>query len=279
MDNGDGKMLLDKLLQCDMQIQLQQPTMTQSNGSNSSNSRDRALAYLAAWANVVQPIAGLLLSEKVLLLQHSGCAITLLHCLQRSLNAMPLFLLPNDTFLTFHNQSATLTFFEQSVLLRRIQDELLTPMRRLDVQRVEFAALKALLLLQPDIVGLSIETQNLVLHSREALLRAMFTATATTCGGGTPSTIRMECGTAIRCSQLLLLLPMLFTVAQAISNNPVMAHLFGFFTTNPETTAKADDANAEQANAIAAVGDEYLEQNQQKMEEEAEEEREVTVHT
>ena len=86
----------------------------------------------------------------MLLLRHNTAAFSVLHTVQRSLHSSHL-VLPNDTFLPITSSNGT----PLSPALTQLLDEILLPLRRITVSEAEVAFLKALLLLSPDVTGLT----------------------------------------------------------------------------------------------------------------------------
>lgn len=105
-----------------------------------------------------------------------------------------------------------------SLLMSRLMDELITPLRRMNVEQAEFVTIKALLLLQPDLSGLTVMSRDRIREARDNFLRALF---GYLCSRTNPA------DASVRQSSLLMLVPALFSIGQAISNNPTLCSLFG----------------------------------------------------
>ncbi|CAG9536830.1 unnamed protein product [Cercopithifilaria johnstoni] len=178
-----------------------------------NNSRQRSISLMIGWANLLHPIPELPFTDKVLLLKHCSQAFSLLHTVQRSLSSTHI-VLPNDTLLTltpFH-------YPDLVAIVSRIMDELLTPLRRINVEKAEVSALKALVLLHPDITGLTITSREKLREARDGVLRALFTYIKQILSPG---------DTSVRLSNLLLIIPSLFSVAQTIAQNNQLGVIFG----------------------------------------------------
>lgn len=111
-----------------------------------------------------------------------------------------------------------LLYFKQ-IHVYKFKKELLEPICRLKLVQNEFACLKALILLQSDLNGLSISTHILVSETRARVQQALFLFLAQQL-----STL-ME--TTIRFASILNLLPALTGIAEAITVNKTLGVLFG----------------------------------------------------
>lgn len=103
-------------------------------------------------------------------------------------------------------------------IVSRILDELLTPLRRINVEKAEIAALKALVLLHPDITSLTIVSREKLREARDGVLRALFTYIKQLLSPG---------DTSVRLSNLLLIIPSLYSVAQTLAQNNQLGVIFG----------------------------------------------------
>uniref|UniRef100_A0A915PJL3 Nuclear hormone receptor family member nhr-14 n=1 Tax=Setaria digitata TaxID=48799 RepID=A0A915PJL3_9BILA len=178
-----------------------------------NNSRQRSISLMIGWANLLHPIPELPFTDKVLLLKHCSPAFSLLYTVQRSLSSTHI-VLPNDTVLAltpFHYPDLIAT-------VSRILDELLTPLRRINVEKAEISALKALVLLHPDVTGLSITSREKLREARDGVLRALFTYLKQILAPG---------DTSVRLSNLLLVIPSLYSIAQALAQNTQLGVIFG----------------------------------------------------
>ncbi|VDK66713.1 unnamed protein product [Onchocerca ochengi] len=178
-----------------------------------NNSRQRSISLMIGWANLLHPIPELPFTDKVLLLKHCSPAFSLLHTVQRSLSSTHI-VLPNDTVLTltpFH-------YPDLVAVISRILDELLTPLRRINVEKAEMSALKALVLLHPDVTGLTITSREKLREARDGVLRALFTYL---------KQILSPDDISVRLSNLLLIIPSLYSVAQMLAQNTQLGVIFG----------------------------------------------------
>lgn len=150
---------------------------------------------------------------QVLLLKHCSPAFSLLHTVQRSLCSASL-VLPNDTVLSLTSLNSP----ELVAAVSRIFDEILAPLRRISIEKAELSTLKALILLHPDVTGISAGSREKLRESRDGLLRALFTYLSQILAPG---------DTSVRLSSLLLIIPALYSIAQLLSQNPQLGALFG----------------------------------------------------
>nr|CAD2198589.1 unnamed protein product [Meloidogyne enterolobii] len=184
----NGKNLLDELIQIDLNVQLQ----------NNEDSKLQALEYIVLWVYSFSPIAQLPFNEKSLLIQRCFNLFILILCLQRSIKSSPLIILPNNSFFLPSNLEEENIEIATQIQLQ-IEVELLQPLLRINIKQSEFAFLKALLLLQPDIVGISENSKNIISQARENLINAI---------------ISYDNCNNTRLAQLLLFLPSLFVVCE-----------------------------------------------------------------
>lgn len=170
---------------------------------------------------------------QVLLLKHCSAAFSLLHTIQRSLCSTHI-VLPNDTFLTL----ASLHNPDLVSAVSRILDELLAPLRRINVEKAEVSALKALVLLHPDVMGLTITSREKLREARDGVLRALFTYL---------SQMLVPGDTSVRLSNLLLVIPSLYSVAQTLSQNNQLGVIFGLTDRTPGTNKLIPSAVSDRA--------------------------------
>ncbi|VDM37070.1 unnamed protein product [Toxocara canis] len=160
--------------------------------------------------------------RSVLLLKHCSAAFSLLHTVQRSL-CSPHIVLPDDTYLS-------LTSLHSSDLvsaISRILDELLSPLRRINVEKAELAALKSLMLLHPDVTGLSASSRDKLREARDGVLRALFNYLCQ---------IFSPADASVRLSNLLMIVPALFSVSQSLAENSQLGTLFGLSDNAPASS-------------------------------------------
>ncbi|CAB3400024.1 unnamed protein product [Caenorhabditis bovis] len=177
------------------------------------NSRQRAVNHLIGWTNMLHPLPEIPLEDKMLILKKYAPSFTLLGTMQRSINTSH-FVLPNDQILSLSSSHPA----ELIHVISRILDELLTPLRRMNADQSEFSCLKALLLLTPDVAGLSSGSREKIRDARDALLKALFAYLTNT---------HPSIEASLRVSTLLMIIPSLISVSQSIMEYPMLSDLFG----------------------------------------------------
>jgi nuclear factor 4 len=204
-----SRKLMDTLLNIEARV-LQ---MTSHDDRLPCTSRQRSVSLVINWANVLHPLPDLPFNDKILLLKHCSSAFSLVHTLQRSLSSAHI-VLPNDSCLSLSNVYPA----DISSAIGRILDELLSPIRRLGIDCTEFACLKALILLQPDVSGLSITSRDRVRETRDGLLRAFFVYLQQS---------RNATDASLRQSALLMLTPSIYAIGQLLAENSSLGPVFG----------------------------------------------------
>jgi hypothetical protein len=197
--------------------------------SDPANSRQKAIELLVNWSNLLHPLPEIAFNDKVRsfkkaiinfarfqvqLLNNSKSPFVLLDILQKSTNCSYLLMPDGFTKLSFSAQYPN----EVSTLISRIMDELIAPLRRMNVERAEFVTIKAFLLLQPDLGGLNVMSRDRIRESRDSFMRALF---------GYLCSRSNAVDASIRQSSLLMLIPSLFSIGKAIAENSTLCSLFG----------------------------------------------------
>ncbi|CAO4386645.1 unnamed protein product [Caenorhabditis nigoni] len=214
MGNSVSRKLIEMLLDIEHRLASNQSmNALLRDESETKSSRQRAVNYLIGWTNMLHPLPEVPLADKLLLLKKFSSAFTLLGTMQRSM-ALPHFVLPNDQVLSITCQHPQ----ELYDALTRIIDELLTPLRRLRTDHAEFSCLKALLLLNPDVVGISNSTRDKIRDARDQLLKALFAYMSNT---------QNSIEASLRVSSLLMIVPSLISVSSMIMEFPGLSDLFG----------------------------------------------------
>ena len=217
LTNEASKRLIEMLM--DIEIRLTSGLSANEDEATKLSARQRIINLIISWSNMLHPLPELQFNDKVNLLKHCTSAFGLLQTLQRSMSSAHI-VLPNETYL-----SLTTTYSpEVSTIISRILDELLTPLRRINVERSEFACLKAFILLQPDICGLSVTTRERIRESRDSFTRALFTHMSHT---------HSVSDAAVRLSSLQMILPSLFSISKEICENATLGTLFGLVEAAP----------------------------------------------
>uniref|UniRef100_A0AC35UIP3 Nuclear receptor domain-containing protein n=1 Tax=Rhabditophanes sp. KR3021 TaxID=114890 RepID=A0AC35UIP3_9BILA len=223
------------------------------NGKNAISARQKCVNQMISWANSLIPLPDLNFQDKVKVLRHSSTAFSLLNTLQRSMTSAHI-VLPDDQVLSL----SSLYTNEVSNIVTKVLDELLAPLRRLNVERVEFSVLKALIVLSSDISGISINSKDKLREAREVLLKSFFNCLSQNCPGVEAS---------LRISSLLLMIPSFFSVGKIIEDNSSLGQLFGVSdggSQNPfSISPPVQQQSINQNNIISALSRQSPQQNLQ----------------
>ncbi|KAH7729146.1 Nuclear hormone receptor family member nhr-14 [Aphelenchoides avenae] len=204
-----------------------------------TSARQRTISLVIQWANMLHPLPELPFNDKVHLLKHCSAAFSLLNTMQRSM-ASAHIVLPNDAYLSLSSMYSA----DISGVVSRILDELLSPLRRLGVECSEFACLKALVLLQPDVSGLSVTSRDRIRESRDSFLRALFTYLHQS---------RSAPDASVRQSNLLMIVPSLFSIGQTVLENATLGPVFGL----SDQSAPVPQPAVSVADTASLIGDVY----------------------
>ncbi|VDD86004.1 unnamed protein product [Enterobius vermicularis] len=217
-----------KIMDTVFSIEYQFQTIRNKNGTSAEeltkkfSSRQENISNIVCWTNLLHPISDLPFSDrpfkqspifKVLLMTHSFSAFSLLNTMQRSLYSQTI-VLPNNTSLPIPADRGN----KLSFALTQLLDELLLPLRQTAVTAAEFASLKAILLLSPNVSGLTATARVRLQQARDDLLRALFVHL---------SQIHSPHDASFRLCSLLMIVPSLFSLSNNLTNNIHLGALFG----------------------------------------------------
>lgn len=107
--------------------------------------------------------------------------------------------------------------FKTSNITPRVLDEIVWPMRQLQMREEEFVCLKALAFLHPEAKGLSTESQTVIRGERNRVLRAIYSFILEQSPEEAP----------IRYGNILLLIPALKGLTQLLIENMTLTKFFG----------------------------------------------------
>jgi len=223
-----SRRLIEMLLDIEMRLTSNVPSLL-GDENEAQSARQRSINLMINWSNMLHPLPDLPFNDKVSLLKHCTGAFGLLQTLQRSMTSAHI-VLPNDTYLSLTSAYPS----EVTAIVSRILDELLAPLRRISVERAEFACLKALVLLQPDICGLSVNSRERIRESRDSFIRALFSYLTHTYSTS---------DAAVRLSSLQMILPSLFSVAKEIGDNNILGSLFGLVEPSSSTVSTTQSSS------------------------------------
>ncbi|XP_050550790.1 hepatocyte nuclear factor 4-gamma isoform X4 [Spodoptera frugiperda] len=112
------------------------------------------LLILVEWAKYIPAFTELHLDDQVALLRAHAGEHLLLGCARRSLHVSDVLLLGNNCIITKHNIDGRMDI-DISMIGMRVMDEIVKPLREIDIDDTEFACLKAIVFFDPNAKGLS----------------------------------------------------------------------------------------------------------------------------
>ncbi|XP_028028321.1 hepatocyte nuclear factor 4-gamma isoform X2 [Bombyx mandarina] len=112
------------------------------------------LLILVEWAKYIPAFTELHLDDQVALLRAHAGEHLLLGCARRSLHLKDILLLGNNCIITKHNIDGRMDI-DISMIGMRVMDEIVKPLREIDIDDTEFACLKAIVFFDPNAKGLS----------------------------------------------------------------------------------------------------------------------------
>uniref|UniRef100_A0A0K0DA65 Nuclear receptor n=1 Tax=Angiostrongylus cantonensis TaxID=6313 RepID=A0A0K0DA65_ANGCA len=176
------------------------------------------LLLMVEWAKALQPFPNLIMEDKIILLKNYA---------PQHLILMPAFRSPDTTRVCLFNntymsrdQSNELNGFaalKTSNITPRVLDEIVWPMRQLQMREEEFVCLKALAFLHPEAKGLTPTSQTLVREARNKVLKALYAFIVENNRDEAPT----------RYGNILLLAPALKALTQLLIENMTLTKFFG----------------------------------------------------
>ncbi|CAH0401307.1 unnamed protein product [Chilo suppressalis] len=112
------------------------------------------LLILVEWAKYIPAFTELHLDDQVALLRAHAGEHLLLGCARRSLHLRDVLLLSNNCIIAKHNIDGRMDI-DISMIGMRVMDEIVKPLREIDIDDTEFACLKAIIFFDPNAKGLS----------------------------------------------------------------------------------------------------------------------------
>uniref|UniRef100_A0A7I4NMG8 Bm4980; Nuclear hormone receptor family member nhr-49, putative n=1 Tax=Brugia malayi TaxID=6279 RepID=A0A7I4NMG8_BRUMA len=165
------------------------------------------LVLMVDWAKGLEPFPGLIIDDKIILLKNYA---------PQHLILLPAFRSPDATGTCLFNNADVncdggikfggLSAFKTSNIMPRIMDEIVWPMRHLQMREEEFVCLKALAFLHPEAKGLSVPAQTALREARNRILKALYCYILTHTPEEAPT----------RYGNILLLAPALKALAQIV---------------------------------------------------------------
>ncbi|CAH2042273.1 unnamed protein product, partial [Iphiclides podalirius] len=112
------------------------------------------LLILVEWAKYIPAFTDLHLDDQVALLRAHAGEHLLLGCARRSLHLKDVLLLGNNCIIAKHHIDGRMDI-DISMIGMRVMDEIVKPLREIDIDDTEFACLKAIVFFDPNAKGLS----------------------------------------------------------------------------------------------------------------------------
>lgn len=175
------------------------------------------LLLMVEWAKNLHPFPDLSMEDKIILLKNYA---------PQHLILMPAFRSPDTTRVCLFNNTLSqdqggelngFPAFKTSNITPRVLDEIVWPMRQLQMKEQEFVCLKALAFLHPEAKGLSSNSQSLIRDARNKVLKALYAFILTQNPEDAPT----------RYGNILLLAPALKALTQLLIENISLTRFFG----------------------------------------------------
>ncbi|KAK6021617.1 Ligand-binding domain of nuclear hormone receptor, partial [Ostertagia ostertagi] len=176
------------------------------------------LLLMVEWAKALQPFPNLIMEDKIILLKNYAPQHLILMPAFRSPDTTRVCLF-NNTYMSRDQSSELNGFaaFKTSNITPRVLDEIVWPMRQLQMREEEFVCLKALAFLHPEAKGLTQSSQTQVREARNRVLKSLYAFIL--------ENNREEAPT--RYGNILLLAPALKALTQLLIENMTLTKFFG----------------------------------------------------
>ncbi|VDM59967.1 unnamed protein product [Angiostrongylus costaricensis] len=176
------------------------------------------LLLMVEWAKALQPFPNLIMEDKIILLKNYAPQHLILMPAFRSPDTTRVCLF-NNTYMSRDQSNELNGFaaFKTSNITPRVLDEIVWPMRQLQMREEEFVCLKALAFLHPEAKGLTPTSQTLVREARNKVLKALYAFIVENNRDEAPT----------RYGNILLLAPALKALTQLLIENMTLTKFFG----------------------------------------------------
>ncbi|KAI1701091.1 ligand-binding domain of nuclear hormone receptor domain-containing protein [Ditylenchus destructor] len=208
------------------------------------------LLLMVEWAKNLAPFPDLSMEDKIILLKNYA---------PQHLILMPAFRSPDSTRVCLFNNnflskdggggaadslSNGFAAFKTSNITPRVLDEIVWPMRQLEMREQEFVCLKALAFLHPEAKGLSASAQTQIREARNRVLKALYSIILQQSPEEAPT----------RYGNILLLAPALKALTQLLIENMTLTKFFGLAEVDSLLSEFIlDDLNDPQSSAPVAI--------------------------
>ncbi|PAV67725.1 hypothetical protein WR25_04236 [Diploscapter pachys] len=176
------------------------------------------LLLMVEWAKTIHPFPDLSMEDKIILLKNYA---------PQHLILMPAFRSPDTTRVCLFNNTYMsreapaelngFAAFKTSNITPRVLDEIVWPMRQLQMREQEFVCLKALAFLHPEAKGLTAQSQSMIREARNRVLKALYAFILDQMPEEAPT----------RYGNILLLAPALKALTQLLIENMTLTKFFG----------------------------------------------------
>jgi len=177
------------------------------------------LLLIVEWAKNIHPFPLLGMDDKIILLKNYA---------PQHLILMPSFRSPDSTKVCLFNNTYmgreegamglnSFAAFKTSNITPRVLDEIVWPMRQLQMTEEEFVCLKALAFLHPEAKGLTHDSQLKIRNARNQVLKALYRYVSQQYPNEAPT----------RYGNILLLAPALKALTQLLIENMTLTKFFG----------------------------------------------------
>uniref|UniRef100_A0A7E4W9D9 NR LBD domain-containing protein n=1 Tax=Panagrellus redivivus TaxID=6233 RepID=A0A7E4W9D9_PANRE len=184
---------------------------------------EREWAIMIEWAKMIPVYNSLALTDKLALLRHSAFPYpSLIQCFYTPDRGPDVIVFPNGAFFDKTPEPLRPAGFQRKK--HQMLDNLLKPLRKLNIDINEFAAAKAIFFLNPDADDLNETVRGLIADGRSAITNALYRYMVKKCGSEEA---------ADRFGKLLLLGTVIATMAVEMKEAVVVADFFEQMTFSP----------------------------------------------
>uniref|UniRef100_A0A1I7U4S9 Nuclear receptor domain-containing protein n=1 Tax=Caenorhabditis tropicalis TaxID=1561998 RepID=A0A1I7U4S9_9PELO len=216
--NGNGEPMADSGIQAGESSAFAPPTNRPCTTEDLNEISRTTLLLMVEWAKTIPPFMDLTMEDKIILLKNYAPQHLILMPAFRSPDTTRVCLF-NNTYMTRDNNTDLNGFaaFKTSNITPRVLDEIVWPMRQLQMREQEFVCLKALAFLHPEAKGLTNASQVMIRDARNRVLKALYAFILEQMPEEAPT----------RYGNILLLAPALKALTQLLIENMTLTKFFG----------------------------------------------------